>query len=580
MEMNEILERLPLHLRNIIIDQPYHSYTPQDHAVWRYIMRRNIDYLSEVAHESYLEGLHKTGISIDRIPHMYGMNRILKEIAWAAVAVDGFIPPAAFMEFQAYNVLVIAADIRSIDQIAYTPAPDIVHEAAGHAPIIADPEYAAYLQEFGKIGSKAFSSSFDFQQYKAIRHLSILKADPNSPAMDIEEAEKDLQRIEKEVHTDSEMAKIRNLHWWTVEYGLIGDLKKPKIYGAGLLSSIGESFSALQNNVAKIPYTVAAADVSFDITSRQPQLFVSPDFAHLTKVLNEFANTMALRKGGKEALEKAKASENLSTIVYSSGLQVSGILSSFKSIGDEAVYLSFSGPTALSYADQQLKEQGKKYHLKGFGSPIGMWKNYKRNPENISDEELESLGLIKDAVAEIQFSSGVQLNGILRNKVRKEGRLLLLSFSDCRVQFRDEILFQPEWGMFDMAVGARIVSAFSGLADPKAWGFAFPVPQEKTHKIMYDHRAMKLHQLYKDVTDVRLNKLSISNLQNIWDTLKNEFPDDWLLPLELLEIHHQRGKKNGMSSEIETMLLLKKQKNKELNDLISNGIRLLRKPSQ
>ena len=81
------------------------------------------------------------------------MNRILKDIGWAAVSVDGFIPPNAFMEFQAYNVLVIASDIRTIDHIKYTPAPDIIHEAAGHAPIIANPEYADYLRHFGEIGS-------------------------------------------------------------------------------------------------------------------------------------------------------------------------------------------------------------------------------------------------------------------------------------------------------------------------------------------------------------------------------------------------------------------------------------------
>ena len=117
MEMNHVLDKLPRYLLNLVIDQPYNSYTPQDHAVWRYVMRQNIKYLSRMAHGSYLEGLRKTGISINEIPHMYGMNRILKEIGWAAVAVDGFIPPAAFMEFQAYNVLVIAADIRPIDQI-------------------------------------------------------------------------------------------------------------------------------------------------------------------------------------------------------------------------------------------------------------------------------------------------------------------------------------------------------------------------------------------------------------------------------------------------------------------------------
>jgi len=159
MEMNEILDRLPDNLKHLIIDQPYDNYTAQDHAIWRYVMRQNLRFLPGVAHSSYLDGLRKTGISIDRIPHMYGMNRILKEIGWAAVAVDGFIPPSAFMEFQAWNVLVIAADIRPIDQIGYTAAPDIIHEAAGHAPIIADPEYAAYLRRFGEVGSKAFSSA-------------------------------------------------------------------------------------------------------------------------------------------------------------------------------------------------------------------------------------------------------------------------------------------------------------------------------------------------------------------------------------------------------------------------------------
>ena len=88
---------------------------------------------------------------------MEGMNRILKDIGWAAVAVDGFIPPNAFMEFQAHNVLVISSEIRTIDHIGYTPAPDIIHEVAGHAPIIANPEYSEYLRRFGELGSKALS---------------------------------------------------------------------------------------------------------------------------------------------------------------------------------------------------------------------------------------------------------------------------------------------------------------------------------------------------------------------------------------------------------------------------------------
>src|SRR5437764_7399851 len=107
------------------------------------------------------------------------MNDILAKIGWGAVAVDGFIPPAAFMEFQAYKVLVIACDMRQIHHIEYTPAPDIVHEAAGHAPIIVDREYSNYLQRFGEVGARAMSSKKDFELYQAIRHLSNLKGQPD-----------------------------------------------------------------------------------------------------------------------------------------------------------------------------------------------------------------------------------------------------------------------------------------------------------------------------------------------------------------------------------------------------------------
>ena len=86
---------------------------------------------------------------------MYGMSRILKDIGWAAVAVDGFIPPNAFMAFQAHNVLVISSEIRTIDHIGYTPAPDIVHEAAGHAPIIANQEYSKYLMTINTMAKPA-----------------------------------------------------------------------------------------------------------------------------------------------------------------------------------------------------------------------------------------------------------------------------------------------------------------------------------------------------------------------------------------------------------------------------------------
>src|SRR6267143_2987680 len=142
----------------------------------------------------------------------------------------------------------------------------------------------------------------DFELYQAIRHLSILKEQPNSDPKEVEKATKLVERRQKNLGEPSEMALLSRLHWWTVEYGLIGPLDKPKIYGAGLLSSIGESVSCLEPNVKKIPYSIDAQNVAFDITTKQPQLFVTRDFQQLAEVLEEFASKMAFRIGGLEGI--------------------------------------------------------------------------------------------------------------------------------------------------------------------------------------------------------------------------------------------------------------------------------------
>ena len=75
-ETNPLIDRLPPHLKQFIKPQDYKDYTPINQAVWRFVMRKNISYLGKVAHHSYTKGIEQTGISIDAIPSMYGMNRI------------------------------------------------------------------------------------------------------------------------------------------------------------------------------------------------------------------------------------------------------------------------------------------------------------------------------------------------------------------------------------------------------------------------------------------------------------------------------------------------------------------------
>ncbi|MEM6606516.1 MAG: amino acid hydroxylase, partial [Pseudomonadota bacterium] len=155
MTQQEVIESLPAHLRPFVKTQNYEDYTPRDHAVWRFVMKHLVRQLADSAHPVYRAGLSKTGITMDQVPSIEEMNRCLAMLGWRAVVVDGFLPPAIFMEFQSLKVLVIAIEMRSVEHIFYTPAPDIIHEAAGHAPFIVDVDYAEFLQRFGEVGMKA-----------------------------------------------------------------------------------------------------------------------------------------------------------------------------------------------------------------------------------------------------------------------------------------------------------------------------------------------------------------------------------------------------------------------------------------
>ena len=576
-ESNPILNRLPKHLLQFVKPQNYEDYSAIDQAVWRYVMRKNVDFLKTVAHTSYIDGLKQTGIAIDNIPNMYGMNRILKDIGWAAVAVDGFIPPNAFMEFQAYNVLVIASDIRQLEHIEYTPAPDIIHEGAGHAPIIANPEYAEYLRRFGEIGCKAISSAKDYELYEAVRHLSIIKEAPNTPEKHIASAEKKVDDLQNNMGKPSEMALIRNLHWWTVEYGLIGTLENPKIYGAGLLSSIGESAWCMTDAVKKASYSIEAAFKNFDITKPQPQLYVTPDFAHLSLVLEEFANTMALRKGGLLGVNKLIESNALGTIELSTGLQISGVFSSVIEDSGNPIYIQTTGATALSYREKELVGHGTNTHSKGFGSPIGKLKGINLAIEDMSPRDLSAYHIYEEKTVTLEFEGNITVMGdIITGKRNLRGKIILVSFKNCTVKHKDSILFKPEYGIYDMAVGKSIVSAFSGPADLNSFDLITHVPSSKTIHIKKSTQRLQLEALYQQVRDYREGKnRTISRTKTLEELIENH-PSDWLLPVELYELAFI-GNEKKLCEAIKNHLEIIKQNKPEVGRLIDDGLAIIEK---
>ena len=411
--------------------------------------------------------------------------------------------------------------------------------------------------------------------YEAIRLLSILKEAEGTPQQEIDAAEKAVEDLQNDMGEMSEMSKIRNLHWWTVEYGLIGTLENPKIYGAGLLSSIGESAWCMTDEVAKIPYNISAAEQSFDITKPQPQLFVTPDFAYLSEVLEEFANTMALRTGGLESVQKVIDSQSLATIELSTGLQISGVFTNVISNEGKASYVQTTGKTALSYREKELVGHGINTHADGFGSPIGKLKGINLAIEDMSPRDLQAYAIYEGEQITLEFEGDIIVSGeIITGSRNLRGEIILISFKNCTVTHGETILFKPEWGTYDMAVGKKVVSAFSGPADANSFDLITHVPSSQTIKAKKSELRTELEQLYRKVRNIRENNKHDESLKNIYHELKANHPKDWLLPLELVEILKNRDEPDLMH---EVLIYLEKIKENrpEVDKLISNGLELI-----
>lgn len=568
---------IPSHLKPFVSTQHYDQYTPVNHAVWRYIMRQNHNFLKDVAHPAYVNGLHLSGINIDAIPKVEEMNECLAPSGWGAVTVDGLIPGVAFFDFQGHGLLPIATAIRKVENIEYTPAPDIVHEAAGHAPILLDPTYAKYVKRFGQIGAKAFSTKEEHEAFEAVRTLTIVKESSTSTEEEIKIAEKNVIEKQKLISGLSEAEQISRLFWWTVEYGLIGDLNTPKIYGAGLLSSVGESKHCLTDDVKKIPFSIdACTQTTYDVTKMQPQLFVCQSFEELIDSLEAFAETMAFQTGGTEGLQKAIRSENIATAVLNSGLQITGTFTDMiQNDAGEVIYMKTNTPTALATNHKQLPKHSKDVHKDGFGTPVGLLENNVAL-ETCTDEELQSLGIITGNQIELTFASGIHVKGTVTNIVRNEDKVAIISFADCTVVLEDRLLFDATWGAFDMAVGSAITSVFPGAADAAAF---FPTDEEAEEKLA-PLTLTELDHMYQTVRDIRnkdhLQGSDVEQLLSIQEVLNKFYEKEWLLRLEILELLLVHSK------ELEVAALLEKQlstftNNEDVQRLINNGLALLPK---
>lgn len=589
--MSPPLETIPEHLREYITEQDPSLYTPIDHAVWRYFMRVSQAFFAKHGHPLFAKGLIATGISTDRVPLVSEMDKALRKLGWRAVAINGFIPPSIFLEFQALKILAIACDIRKLENIGYTPSPDIIHEAGGHVPIVADPAYRAYLEAYGEVARNAIITRYDLELYDAVFELSGIKEDPHSTPEQVTAAQKKFEEVARREVRPSEAALLTRMAWWTTEYGLIEMNGEHKIFGAGLLSSVSESFHCLRPEVKKIPFSVKACiETSYDITRPQPQLFVAKSFEQLTLGLQEIASTMAFRRGGRYGLELGIEAQNTVTAVLDSGLQLSGIIQNalYAPDGTECA-LTLTGTRQAAFGDQAIERILSAELPAEWLVPLFSESVLQTGIEEL-EQKLEGTGLVA--------KGGHRIHGKLKRSILpgKSARILILEQARI-LSPGGRVLWDEPGRILPLPLASRVVSVFGGAADRRN----FLLKNRKASKKVHSHESnltaenSTLNFLYGKVREFRdgsvgttlpsgryettlppgRRSIDLRPLESVIRQLDEGFPDDWLLRLELYELFRRWAPGNALTKELQEKLNALKGASADQREMIERGMELI-----
>jgi phenylalanine-4-hydroxylase len=526
---------VPAHLRRFVVQQDYPQYTAADRAVWRFVLLQMRSRLAETAHPAYREGLAATGIAVDRIPGIDEMNDKLARFGWSAVCVDGFIPPRAFQEFQASAILPIAAEIRTRAHLAYTPAPDIIHEAAGHAPILPDPAFAAYLRRIGDLGRKAFTLPEEDRVFRAIYTLSEVKEDPAATAAGISAAEAELAAATAAAGEPSEAALLSRLYWWTAEYGLVGRPDDYKLYGAGLLSSLGESHSCHDPMVRKLALDEGCVEVPYDITRPQPQLFVAPSFDALHEVLDRVARTLSFHRGGELALSRALSSGEVASVCFASGASVTGILREVAPTTATPACLRMDGPVGLAWEGTMQPSLAPLSGLPELWVPVGPLDGGLAL-HLATDETLARCRDKGTGRHRFRFSRGFEVEGRLASTARHEdGRMMAIVFEDARVAVPGSM--PRDAARYVLLATGDVTTAHAGAVDSRYHADSpFSLASVPRPRVLPpDERAVL--DLYERAERAHRDGLAAVRevFPGVHDALSRRHPDEWLLRWNLLE---------------------------------------------
>lgn len=232
-------------------EQRWAEYTLENHNVWGILFDRRMRHLEDVGSRVFLDGADLIGLRGDRVPNLVDVNaRLAPRTGWSAVAVTGFIPARDFFRSIAKQRFPTTVIVRPREQLDYLPEPDIFHDVFGHVPLHAHPVFAQFLQRFGELAASATN--------------------------------------------DEDVTRMARLFWFTVEFGLVREDGRTKVYGSGLISSHGDCENALGPKCDVRPFSLDAVwNQPFEIDHFQDVLFEIESFDQLFEAVEEASGRLA-----------------------------------------------------------------------------------------------------------------------------------------------------------------------------------------------------------------------------------------------------------------------------------------------
>lgn len=243
------------------IPQNWAAYTDVEHETWNTLYARQMKILPGRACDAFMRGLDALDLNMGGIPDFEVMNPKLQALTgWTVVCVPGLVPDDVFFDHLANRRFVSGQFIRKPDQLDYLQEPDIFHDVFGHVPMLTDPDFAAYMEAYGKGGQRAQS-------------LGMLK-------------------------------NLARLYWYTVEFGLMKEADGLRIYGAGIVSSATESVFSLED--------ASPNRLGFDLERVMKTLYRIDDFQQVYFVIDsiEALKAMTLQDFGP-IYERLQGAEDL-----------------------------------------------------------------------------------------------------------------------------------------------------------------------------------------------------------------------------------------------------------------------------